>query len=83
MNTCPKIHFHDLRYTGNTLAANAGASIRELMERMGHSSTRVAMIYQHPTDERQREMARKIDGLARGAPQGGSGTQRARKRNGA
>ncbi|MFB9676793.1 tyrosine-type recombinase/integrase [Streptosporangium vulgare] len=35
----PKIHFHDLRHTGNTLAANAGASIRELMERMGHSST--------------------------------------------
>ncbi|GAA0837431.1 tyrosine-type recombinase/integrase [Streptosporangium amethystogenes subsp. fukuiense] len=33
----PKIHFHDLRHTGNTLAPNAGASIRELMERMGHS----------------------------------------------
>ncbi|MEV4183027.1 tyrosine-type recombinase/integrase [Streptosporangium canum] len=54
----PKIHFHDLRHTGNTLAANAGASIRELMERMGHSSTRAAMIYQHSTDERQREVAR-------------------------
>ena len=32
----PAIHFHDLRHTGNTLAANAGASLRELMERMGH-----------------------------------------------
>ncbi|MEU8040828.1 tyrosine-type recombinase/integrase [Streptosporangium sp. NPDC049078] len=72
----PKIHFHDLRHTGNTLAANAGASIRELMERMGHSSTRAAMVYQHSTYERQRE----LDGLARGALGKGSGTQRARER---
>jgi integrase len=34
------IHFHDLRHTGNNLTAEAGASLRELMERMGHSSTR-------------------------------------------
>ncbi|GAA3417149.1 hypothetical protein GCM10018952_48010 [Streptosporangium vulgare] len=76
----PKIHFHDLRHTGNTLAANAGASIRELMERMGHSSTRAAMVYQHSTDERQREVARKLDDLARGELKKGSGTQRARER---
>jgi integrase len=30
----PAIHFHDLRHTGNTLAGNAGASLRELMERI-------------------------------------------------
>ncbi|GAA3250329.1 tyrosine-type recombinase/integrase [Nonomuraea helvata] len=63
----PKLHFHDLRHTGNTLAASAGASIRELMARMGHSSTRAALIYQHSTDERQREVARKLDALAHGA----------------
>ncbi|WP_165945691.1 tyrosine-type recombinase/integrase [Micromonospora sp. KC606] len=28
-------HFHDLRHTGNTLAAASGASTRELMHRMG------------------------------------------------
>jgi hypothetical protein len=28
------------RGTGNTMAARQGASLRELMERMGHSSTR-------------------------------------------
>ncbi|MGW4425823.1 site-specific integrase [Streptosporangium sp. NPDC004631] len=77
----PKIHFHDLQHTGNTLAANAGASIRELMERMGHASTRAAMIYQHSTGERQREVARKLDDLARGSLGEGSGTQRARTRN--
>ena len=39
------LHFHDLRHTGNTMTAATGASLRELMERMGHSSSRAAMIY--------------------------------------
>jgi integrase len=38
-------HFHDLRHSGNTLAAGAGATLRELMDRMGHDSERAAMIY--------------------------------------
>ena len=38
----PRIHFHDLRHTGNNLTAEAGASLRELMDRMGHSSTGTA-----------------------------------------
>ncbi|WP_089253251.1 hypothetical protein [Asanoa hainanensis] len=29
------LHFHDLRRTGNTLAAAAGASAKELMTRLG------------------------------------------------
>jgi hypothetical protein len=32
----------DLRHTGNHLTAEAGATLRELMERMGHSTTRAA-----------------------------------------
>jgi integrase len=36
----PETHFHNLRHTGNNLTAQAGANLRELMERMGHSSTR-------------------------------------------
>lgn len=48
------LHFHDLRHTGNTLAAATGASTRELMTRMGHSSARAALIYQHATAERER-----------------------------
>ncbi len=31
------VHFHDLRHTGNQLAADRHAALRELMERMGHS----------------------------------------------
>ncbi|GAA4548842.1 site-specific integrase [Streptomyces collinus] len=38
------LHFHDLRHTGNTLAASTGASTRELMSRMGHSTARAALI---------------------------------------
>jgi Phage integrase family len=41
------LHLHDLRHTGNTMAAATGASLRELMERMGHSNSRAALIYQH------------------------------------
>jgi integrase len=56
-----EFHFHDLRHTGNTLASASGASTRELMHRMGHSSMRAALIYQHSTDERQREIADGMD----------------------
>lgn len=44
--------FHDLRLTGNNLAASTGASTRELMRRMGHSTVRAAMIYQHANEDR-------------------------------
>ncbi|HWG98658.1 MAG TPA: site-specific integrase [Pilimelia sp.] len=57
----PGFHFHDLRHTGNTLAAAAGASTRELMQRMGHASMRAALIYQHATSERDREIAAAMD----------------------
>ncbi|MGW4425916.1 tyrosine-type recombinase/integrase [Streptosporangium sp. NPDC004631] len=43
----PRIHIHDLRHTGNTPAAMTGASLKELMARMGHSSTKAVMVYPH------------------------------------
>ncbi len=55
------LHFHDLRHTGNTMAASAGASTRELMDRMGHTSARAALIYQHGTRERDQAIARALD----------------------
>jgi integrase len=60
-------HFHDLRHTGNTLAAAAGASTKELMHRMGHGSMRAALIYQHATSERDHEIAKVISRRARAA----------------
>jgi integrase len=51
------VHFHDLRHTGNQLVAEEGANLRELMERMGHSTSRAALIYQHSTIDRQHRLA--------------------------
>lgn len=53
-------HFHDLRHTGNQLAALSGASTRELMRRMGHASMRAALIYQYASDERDRAIADRL-----------------------
>ncbi|GAX50173.1 tyrosine-type recombinase/integrase [Streptomyces olivochromogenes] len=57
------LHFHDLRHTGNTLAASTGASTRELMARMGHSTARAALIYQHASADRDRLIADAVSGL--------------------
>ena len=62
------IHLHDLRHAGSTFTANAGANLRELMERMGHSSTRAALIYLHGGDQRQRVIAGAVSGMAQEAP---------------
>ncbi|MFD5845581.1 tyrosine-type recombinase/integrase [Streptomyces chartreusis] len=55
------LRFHDLRHTGNTLASQTDASTRELMTRLGQSSTRAALIYQHGSRKREREIANGID----------------------
>lgn len=68
-------HLHDLRHTGNHLAATAGATTKELMGRMGHSSLQAAMIYQHRTGERDLQIADKLDQIvSRAARQRGKNT---------
>jgi hypothetical protein len=59
----PGLHFHDLRHVGGTLAAATGASLKELMVRVGHSCTRAAMIYQHATRDRDEAIAKALGGL--------------------
>jgi integrase len=71
------LHFHDLRHTGNTLAASTGASTRELMSRMGHSTARAALIYQHASAERDRLIADAVSGLV---DKGRKKAQKAKKR---
>lgn len=57
----PGLHFHDLRHTGNVLAAQVpGTSTRDLMRRMGHDSMRAALIYQHLTADADQRVS---DGL--------------------
>jgi len=48
------------------MAAAAGASLRELMERMGHSSSRAALIYQHASRDRDEAIAAALGGVADG-----------------
>jgi integrase len=56
----PGLHFHDLRHTGNMLAA-PGASLADLKARMGHDSARAAMIYQHATAAADQAIADALD----------------------
>jgi integrase len=59
------LRFHDLRGSGATWAAHAGATVRELMDRLGHSTPEIALRYQHATRERDRAIADKLGALLR------------------
>lgn len=61
------LRWHDLRHTGATLAAQQGATLADLMHRLGHSTVDAAMIYQHSSAERDREIARRLSALANAA----------------
>ena len=51
------LRWHDLRHTGATLAALAGATLPELMNRLGHSTVNAAMRYQHAVKGRDQAIA--------------------------
>ena len=61
---CPDLRWHDLRHSGAVLAAATGASLAELMERLGHSTPAAAMRYQHAARGRGREIAALLSKLA-------------------
>ena len=61
----PDLRFHDLRHTGQTLAARAGADLRELMNRAGQSTSTAALRYIHEVDGRQVEIAEGLSALSR------------------
>ncbi|MFI8183714.1 integrase [Actinacidiphila glaucinigra] len=69
------LRFHDLRHTGNNLAPHTTASTRDLMTRLGHSSARAALIYQHGKRDREREIADAIDTMIVKAVKRGSRPQ--------
>lgn len=62
-----ELHFHDLRHTGNTLAARTGTSLRDLMTRMGHDNPRAALIYQHASAEADLAIAAAINVMVEAA----------------
>lgn len=57
------VHLHDLRHAGATLAAQTGATTKELMARLGHASPRAALIYQHAAQDRDQTIADQLDRL--------------------
>jgi integrase len=61
------LRFHDLRHTSATLSIAAGASTRELMARMGHSSSAAALRYQHVMAGRDAAIAAALDELIEAA----------------
>lgn len=60
----PDLHFHDLRHTGATLAAATGATLADLMARMGHSTAAAALRYQHAAADRDRAIAEALSAFA-------------------
>jgi len=62
----PDLRWHDLRHTGATLAAATGATLADLMSRLGHSTVQAAMIYQHAAQGRGKVIAAKLSEIALG-----------------
>jgi len=60
----PDLRFHDLRHSGAVLAALTGATLKELMDRLGHSTPAAALRYQHTAQGRDRELAALLSKLA-------------------
>jgi integrase len=62
----PDLRFHDLRHTGAVLTAATGATLAELMARLGHSTVSAALRYQHASADRDRVIAGLLSDLAGG-----------------
>lgn len=58
---CENVTLHDLRHAAGTLAAQHGATTKELMARMGHASPAAALRYQHASERRDAELAARLN----------------------
>lgn len=61
----PNMRVHDLRHLGATLAAQAGATTKELMARIGHATPAMAMRYQIAAADRDAAVAARMSELAK------------------
>lgn len=64
----PELHFHDLRHAAGVMAAQTGATLRELMDRLGHTSPNMSMRYQHTAEGRADALADRLSALASEKP---------------
>lgn len=60
----PDLTAHGLRHTGAVIAAQSGATLIDVMKRLGHTTTAAALRYQHSAEERQRQIAEAMSRLA-------------------
>lgn len=60
----PELHLHDLRHAAGVMAAQTGATLRELMDRLGHTSPNMSMRYQHTAEGRADALADRLSALA-------------------
>jgi integrase len=63
----PPVRLHDLRHVAQVFAAEAGATLPELMARLGHATPAAAMVYLHARTDRDAELAAAL-GAAMAAP---------------
>ena len=56
-----RMHFHDLRDTALTRLAEMGATGGELMAQAGHTSLKVAAVYQRASASHKREVMKRLD----------------------
>lgn len=57
------LRFHDLRHTGAVLAAQTGATLAELMGRLGHSTPGASLRYQHVAQGRDALIASRLSDM--------------------
>jgi integrase len=62
----PDMRVHDLRHVGATLAAQAGATTKELMSRLGHTTPAMSMRYQIASADRDALIAAAMSKMATG-----------------
>jgi len=52
----PRVRFHDLRHVAQVFAAEAGATLPELMARLGHATPAAALVHLHARTDRDQAL---------------------------
>jgi len=61
----PQVRFHDLRHVAQVDAAEAGATLLELMARLGHATPAVALVYLHARADRDATLTEALSAAMR------------------
>lgn len=61
-----EVRVHDLRHFGAVAAAQAGATTKELMDRLGHATPTMSMRYQHVAKDRPAALAARMSKMIQG-----------------